>query len=72
MSPAKKSDVKRHLSTHNRFGKALCLPLKWSETSDSVGQRSTNARQSEKELSSRVALRDDETKLTATSGGGCT
>ncbi|HVH88715.1 MAG TPA: hypothetical protein VM912_18500, partial [Terriglobales bacterium] len=72
MSPSKKSDVKRHLSTHDRFGKASYRPVSPSITSDSAGEKSrpTNVGQPGEELSRQAASCDDENDLAAAPAAG--
>lgn len=61
------SDVKRHLSTHDRLGKALYRPVSRPVTADSANEklRPTDVEQAGRELSRLSGSRDDENELAA-------
>jgi hypothetical protein len=65
MNPTKKSDVKRHLSTHDLFGRVLSHPTSRADSTDFSGEesRQTDVVRTEPKLSQRRTPLEDQVDL---------
>lgn len=67
MNPTKTSNVKRHLSTHGRFGRVLNCPVSQADSTDFSGEesRQTDVERTEPKLSQRPTPLENEKDLKA-------
>lgn len=67
MNPTKTNDVKRHLSTHDRFGRVLNYPASQADSTDFSGEesRQTDVERTEPKLSQRPTPLEDAMELKA-------